>query len=174
MAKPVRISGKLVLKRNVLPNIQAGEARAGPNPPLRGTQACCGPRSSPDASSGEFRPGHPPVLPQSESREYELVATISHIGTGTASGHYNAAVLTPEGQWVRNLPVASSLARPSGWRALLSPGAPHCPPPPQVVCDDGRIRPTRAGEVFSDENAYLLIFERKERAGAAGESGRSR
>lgn len=38
---------------------------------------------------------------QSESREYELVATISHIGTGTASGHYTAAVLTPEGSWVR-------------------------------------------------------------------------
>lgn len=38
--------------------------------------------------------------------------------------------------------------------------------PPKVVCDDNRIRQTRAADVFSDPNTYLLIFERKERAAA--------
>lgn len=33
----------------------------------------------------------------------------------------------------------------------------------QVVCDDDDIRPTQPARVLSDPNAYLLIYERKDK-----------
>lgn len=109
-----------------------------------------------------------------QSREYGLVATISHIGSGTGSGHYTASVLTPDGSWVRKRPALPALVPPlcppDTASTILAQSTCACrgdlSSRSQVVCDDNHIRPKRAAEVFSDPDAYLLIFERKERAAA--------